>query len=314
MKNYIKLLGLIMIIGSMPVILGSCNEDDINKVIGDPPFAAFTSVIDDENTLMVTFTSTSIDADTYAWDFGDNVGTSDLANPTYTYTASGTYEVKLTVTNANGGDDVTAMVTVSGFGDELIQNGDMSSPEGWTSTPLWTGDDNDVDHDFVDGVFVYKNGLDDVGNPYQWSNHMLYQEVSVNAGSTYQLSADVSSVSGTLATWFEVYLVNAAPVDESTIGGDATQLAIKSFGEGENCTASTFDGDIIDIAKLCSGINPFDKDINENGQFTLSAEDLSATGTIFIVFKAGSGFAPEGETAGFKDGLFLDNVSVKEVL
>lgn len=37
----------------------------------------------------------------WAWDFGDG-GTSNVKNPTYTYTADGTYDVQLTVTDANG--------------------------------------------------------------------------------------------------------------------------------------------------------------------------------------------------------------------
>ncbi len=38
---------------------------------------------------------------TYAWDFGDG-GTSTLPNPTHTYSSTGTYTIKLTVTDANG--------------------------------------------------------------------------------------------------------------------------------------------------------------------------------------------------------------------
>lgn len=40
---------------------------------------------------------------TWAWDFGDG-GTSNLQNPSHTYTTNGTYTVTLTTTNANGND------------------------------------------------------------------------------------------------------------------------------------------------------------------------------------------------------------------
>ncbi len=296
------------------LFISSCGEDDEpDEVV--LPFAGFTLEVGAENTLTVSFTNTSLDGESFAWDFGDNIGTSTEENPTYTYTASGTYTITLTVTNSDGDDSTTEDVTVSGFGPNLVVNGDMSDASaGWTSVPLWVNDDNGTEHRITEGVFRFQNAEDGEGGRFQWSNHFIQQEIPLEAGSTYQFSADVSSTSGTLATWFEVYLVNAAPIDESTIGGDATQIAIKSFGEGEDCTATEFSGDIIEIAANCSAINNFVNLIGNDGQFTVSAEDLSADGTIFLVFKAGSGFAPEGEIAGFREGIDLDNVVIQKVL
>lgn len=48
------------------------------------------------NNLSVSFTNTSINASTYNWNFGDG-GTSTSTNPSHTYSASGTYQVKLVV-------------------------------------------------------------------------------------------------------------------------------------------------------------------------------------------------------------------------
>lgn len=292
----------------------SCGEDDGDSVTIEEPFASFTSRVDEINTLTVSFTSTSIDGDSFAWNFGDQMGTSTEENPTYTYTQSGTFTVALTVTNEGGTSEFSQEVTVSGFGPNLLVNGDMSNETGWTSRALWTAEDNATNHRFENGNFIFQNGKDAEDNFYQWSNHTFFQEVQLTAGSTYQFSANVSSTSGTLATWFEVYLVTEEPVDESNIGGDATQLAIKSFGEGENCSATEFSGDILDIAASCSAVNPFSLLINENGQFTVTSNDLSAAGSLFLVFKAGSGFAPEGSTAGFNEGIVLDDVVIKEVL
>ena len=54
---------------------------------------------------------------TYAWDFGDS-STSTEANPSYSYAASGTYNVTLTVTDSLGNtDDTTVAVTVYKLGD-----------------------------------------------------------------------------------------------------------------------------------------------------------------------------------------------------
>ena len=51
----------------------------------------------------------------YMWDFGDG-GQSSLENPIHTYTLSGTYNVSLQATNANGGNIVVGTVQVQGGG------------------------------------------------------------------------------------------------------------------------------------------------------------------------------------------------------
>jgi hypothetical protein len=48
----------------------------------------------------------------YDWDFGDGVGTSSDENPTYDYTAAGTYTVTLTTTNIFGSSDYSLPITV----------------------------------------------------------------------------------------------------------------------------------------------------------------------------------------------------------
>ena len=45
--------------------------------------------------LFVRFKNTSVNADTYTWDFDHDGNTSDLENPSYTYNGSGTYHVSL---------------------------------------------------------------------------------------------------------------------------------------------------------------------------------------------------------------------------
>jgi PKD repeat protein len=52
--------------------------------------------------LSVTFTDTSTGATTYAWDFGDRVGTSTGQNPSYVFTRAGNYDVVLTVSDGKG--------------------------------------------------------------------------------------------------------------------------------------------------------------------------------------------------------------------
>ena len=80
----------------------SCAEED-----PVPPSADFTFVIADK---AVTFTNTSADADSYVWDFDDDMTSTDM-NPTHTFAAYGDYDVRLTATNTDG--DNTKKQTIS---------------------------------------------------------------------------------------------------------------------------------------------------------------------------------------------------------
>jgi PKD repeat protein len=73
------------------------------------PVANFSYDVDG---LTVSFTSTSSNADTYFWEFGDG-GESFDENPVYTYFEAGIYTVKLTVTNECGTATRTIIVNTA---------------------------------------------------------------------------------------------------------------------------------------------------------------------------------------------------------
>lgn len=81
----------------------------------DGTVANFTTAI---SGLAVTFTDTSVVGGTatlasWAWDFGDNLGSSTFQNPVYTYTASGTYTVSMAVVDSSGAaTTISQVVTV----------------------------------------------------------------------------------------------------------------------------------------------------------------------------------------------------------
>jgi hypothetical protein len=62
----------------------------------------------------VAFTSTSggIGPLTYAWDFGDGLGSSSAARPSYSYTVPGVYSVTLTITDTTATQSVTRAIAI----------------------------------------------------------------------------------------------------------------------------------------------------------------------------------------------------------
>ncbi|WP_282074029.1 PKD domain-containing protein [Polaribacter atrinae] len=65
------------------------------------PSTLFTTSTNGDDTMSIVFRSYSTDAASYLWDFGDGT-TSSEANPDYTYTKGGEYNVKLTTTSSDG--------------------------------------------------------------------------------------------------------------------------------------------------------------------------------------------------------------------
>jgi PKD repeat protein len=81
--------------------------------VGAAPTANFTSAV---NGATATFTNTSINppgsgTPVYQWDFGDG-NSSTQTSPTHTYSAGGTYNVVLTITNLCGSNSKTSQVVI----------------------------------------------------------------------------------------------------------------------------------------------------------------------------------------------------------
>jgi uncharacterized repeat protein (TIGR01451 family) len=94
---------------------------NVDYILNEPPEASFTFAPPNPAWgQQIQFTDTSLNVPiSWSWDFGDGVGTSDLQNPTYSYSEIGTHTVTLTVSNDFGTDDTSAPVSVGA----LIQNG-----------------------------------------------------------------------------------------------------------------------------------------------------------------------------------------------
>ncbi|NUQ25463.1 MAG: PKD domain-containing protein [Saprospiraceae bacterium] len=82
-------------------------EADYITVLG-PPTVNFTSAVQG---FIATFTNQTVNGNSFLWNFGDG-GTSTQQNPSHTYTAPGTYTVRLTATNECGTRFLQQMVTI----------------------------------------------------------------------------------------------------------------------------------------------------------------------------------------------------------
>ena len=89
-------------------------SSDTSTPVVTPPVASFTATpASGTAPLNVQFTGSGTNSPTsWSWDFGDGT-TSTLKNPTHSYTARGTYTVKLTASNAGGSNSTTQTVTVT---------------------------------------------------------------------------------------------------------------------------------------------------------------------------------------------------------
>jgi carboxypeptidase T len=79
-----------------------------------PPDAGFScnSPVPLGQPVIFTNQTTGSEPITYSWDFGDSISTSAEINPSYTYAATGTFNVTLVAANIYGVDTVTKTVTV----------------------------------------------------------------------------------------------------------------------------------------------------------------------------------------------------------
>lgn len=97
----------------MPAVLltlAACEKSTMKE--GEQPVADFEYEVNIE-TLEVRFSSRSEKAETYRWEFGDDLrGVSGIENPAYTYSAAGVYEITLTVTNGDYEDSISKKIPV----------------------------------------------------------------------------------------------------------------------------------------------------------------------------------------------------------
>ncbi len=152
---------------------------DITVVGNKKPTASFSFSPTDPGTgETIQFTDESTDSDgtieSWSWNFGDGT-TSDVQNPTHSYSSENTYTVELTVTDDGGATDtVTEQITVSDGSYSQVDGGDTSYGEYMTN--------------------VQFNGINkDSGDDGGYADHTTSVSNDVIPGNSYQISVTLST-------------------------------------------------------------------------------------------------------------------------
>lgn len=114
------------ILAFVAIFAVSCKN---NENAGEAPKARFTYDVDG---MKVTFQNKSLNAETYAWDFGDGSEISAEENPVHEYAEAGTYAVKLTAKNKAGENSMTDNVVLEKKAFEIKVDGDFAD---WDNLP-----------------------------------------------------------------------------------------------------------------------------------------------------------------------------------
>jgi PKD repeat protein len=231
--------------------------------VGLAPTAGFTSnyTLGDTN---ANFTSTSSNADSYSWDFGDG-NSSDEENPGHDFGADGVYTVSLTVTNECGTDTFTEIVTVvtapsADFEADMtnaclpveVQFSDLSSANttGWS----WT---------FEGGTPVTSTDQ----NPL----------VTYSVAGTYEVTLEVSNAAGTNTMTLTDYITI---IDVPNADFSANAQGLMTTFTNNTTGATSYEWDFGD-GNMSTDENP-QHTYTADGIYTVSLTAINECGSVTV--------------------------------
>ncbi|MEP2023634.1 MAG: PKD domain-containing protein [Reichenbachiella sp.] len=174
-----------------------------------PPSVSFSSEQSDTDYLSYTFTNTSVNADSYEWDFGDG-NTSTETSPTHIYEEADVYTVKLTAKNE------------AGLSAEYSSSFEIHAPV--TAAFTYEIDDDDYKtYSFMDASEDAVSLLWEFGDGFQYTGMDPIHTYDLDGIYTVKLTAtsltgfeDVEEVMVTVAQGFIVQILNGT-FDEYTL-------------------------------------------------------------------------------------------------
>ena len=276
MKKVKKSIRLLLFV--LPLLWFGCNNDNsIQPEVPTTEDALFTYTIDPNNANKILFTaSPSVETWYTHWNFGDNTAAEGLTVEK-TFSLSGEYEVRFKVFTEGGTAESTQMISIAEdiIGPNLLQNGGIDDNSSWTVLPISGG----VDVNFQNGQAVWSGG--------GWGHVGIYQQIDIEANTTYQVQMDVEG-SGMTDCWFEVYVGTATPVDGQDYTDGGIRLGLNTW---DGCGSDPFNGPL--TALSCS---------NGSGDGTFSFPNEES---VYLVIRSG------GADLG-SSGVAIDNISVRE--
>ena len=244
-------------------------------------------------TLKTAFVNTTKFANSYKWDFGDGSAISTQENPVHSYTAVGTYTVKLTATNEKGDSVLTKtnFVKVNAKPNlpagEMLYGGNMENGNFWSTNKCNPADVSTFEWNYTGNTPTGGAG----GNlRIQTSgvgfNTAIYQELTLKAGYTYKFDGLFKDIKGVVNYWCEGFIGKTIPTD----GVDYTPShGTKIFG------MDTWNG------------LQTQADVQISKKVTVSAFKPTEDGKYYFVLKMGS------NNSGARE-ILLDELTLKESL
>lgn len=241
--------------GNHPVVLNvkDTNGDIVQRYTGNANINSTTTVgnFSAQNVCLgnpLTFNNTSVGADSqvasWLWDFGDS-NTSNLKNPTHTYTAAGTYNVSLTVNNLNGcSNTITKQVVVSAGVQADFQEvttacvgQSITFQNLSTSTNLPFDEANGFYWDFGDGTYSpFQNPTKTYNTAGTYTITLTVQD---EAGCTDVISKNINILPNPAVSFnFPSVICAGTPVQFTSVASNATEFLWFFEGHGTSTEAN----------------------------------------------------------------------------
>ncbi len=189
------------------LFITSCGDDDEDEPSAPAPTASFTFAPNAPQAGdVVTFTNTSENATSFSWAFGDG-GTSDAANPTYTFEAAGTYTVTLTATGEGGETTSSQDITVAEAAPENVPTASFD----FSPNPATAGE-------AVNFTFTGENAVSyawDFQNDGTIDSEMENPSFTYDEAGAYSVKLTVTGADGTTAEAQRTVSVEANVVEYS---------------------------------------------------------------------------------------------------
>lgn len=275
MKNIKYTLSLLVCFSLF--FITACSGDEEEVIVAPTSSnAVFSYTIDPDNANRIIFAGEPTMETWYThWNFGDNTSAEGIQTEKLFY-LKGDYEVKFKIFTDGGTAETTQTISIAEdiIGSNLLENGELNDSSSWTILPLGDG----ADLVFENGTAVWSGG--------GWGQVGIYQSITVEANTTYQIQMDIAG-SGMTDCWFEVYVGTVAPTNGEDYTDGGIRLGLNTW---EGCGSEPFDGPLTSLS--CS---------NGAGDGTF---EFPNDGTAYLVIRSG------GANLG-TDGVTVDNITLR---